>query len=119
MSGKITINGQAIDSVTGASLFDCADQMGVQVPTSCHKQGKCKECIVEITDGMEFLSPRSAEESHLKNGFRLACRCRVVADNGDVRCHTMRRGQMRIERHAFQLPTMNRQADLQPAVRRV
>jgi uncharacterized 2Fe-2S/4Fe-4S cluster protein (DUF4445 family) len=93
--------------------------MGVQVPTSCHKQGKCKECIVEVTDGLEFLSPRSAEESHLKNGFRLACRCRVAEDNGDVRCHTMRRGQMRIERHAFELPTMNRRVNLEPAVRRV
>jgi uncharacterized 2Fe-2S/4Fe-4S cluster protein (DUF4445 family) len=118
MSGKITINGQSIDSAAGTTLFDCADRIGVEVPTSCHRQGKCKECIVEVTDGMDFLSPRAAEESHLKNGFRLACRCHIVAD-GNVHCHTMRRGQMRIERQAFQLPTMDRQIELQSAVRRV
>ncbi len=119
MAGKITINGQSINSAAGVSLFDCAETMGIQVPTSCHKQGKCKECIVEVTDGMDSLTPRTSEESHLKDGFRLACRCHVIAENGDVRCHTMRRGQMRIERQAFQLPTRDRRLDLQPAVRRV
>ena len=33
--------------------------------TSCQKQGKCKECIVEVTEGMGCLSPLVAEERHL------------------------------------------------------
>ena len=33
----------------GTSLFDAASQAGVRVPTSCVAQGKCKECIVEVT----------------------------------------------------------------------
>ena len=39
-----------------------------------------------------------------QGNFRLSCQCRVAADAGEVECHTMRRGQMRIERHALDLP---------------
>ena len=35
----------------GRSLFDYADALEVQVPTSCRKQGKCKECMVEVVEG--------------------------------------------------------------------
>ncbi len=49
---------------------------------------------------MEFLSPRTPEERHLSGSFRLSCRTHVAADAGAIRCHTMRRGQMRIERRA-------------------
>jgi uncharacterized 2Fe-2S/4Fe-4S cluster protein (DUF4445 family) len=119
MAVKLTINGQDTIATSGASLFECAEQIGVQVPTSCQKQGKCKECIVEVTAGMHLLSPRTAEESHLKDGFRLSCRCHPVAADGEVRCSTMRRGNLRIERHAFQLPASARKIELQPAVRRV
>ena len=31
------------------SLFEAAAHAGVRVPTSCVAQGKCKECIVEVT----------------------------------------------------------------------
>lgn len=118
MTVNLTINGQLAQAAPGPTLFDYAEQLGVSVPTSCQKQGKCKECIVEIASGMECLSDRAAEESHLKNGFRLACRCRVIADEGQVRCHTMRRGQMCIERHAFSLPIGHQIGKLDPAVTR-
>ncbi len=87
----------------GASLFECAEAIGVQVPTSCVKQGKCRECILEIESGEEFLSVRSPEEEHLGERFRLACRATVVTD-GTVRCHTMRRGAMRIVEDVSGLP---------------
>jgi len=73
---------------------------------------------VEITEGMEFLSPRTAEEAHLGQKFRLSCRCKIVSDTGVVRCHTMRRGEMRIERHAFELPTRTKNWRLDPCVTR-
>jgi uncharacterized 2Fe-2S/4Fe-4S cluster protein (DUF4445 family) len=92
--------------------------MGIKVPSSCRKQGKCKECLVEVTEGMEFLSPRTVEEAHLKEDFRLSCRCKIAADTGMVRCHTMRRGEMRIERHAFELPTRTKKWQLDPCVTR-
>ena len=68
------------DFAPGPSLFDCAEALGIKVPTSCRKQGKCKECLVEISEGMELLSPRAPEEAHLGQNFRLSCRCKIVAD---------------------------------------
>ncbi len=116
MSVNVSINGVVLEAGPGPSLFDCADKLGVQVPTSCQKQGKCKECIVEIAAGMECLTERTGDESHLKDRFRLACRCHLATDTGEVRCHTMRRGQMRIERQAFSLPVRDRRLQLEPSV---
>ena len=118
MSLNLSINGAVIEAGPGPSLFDYADKLGVQVPTSCQKQGKCKECIVEVVSGMECLTERTSEESHLKDRFRLACRCHLTTDTGEVRCHTMRRGQMRIERQAFSLPASHGKLQLDPAVTR-
>jgi uncharacterized 2Fe-2S/4Fe-4S cluster protein (DUF4445 family) len=102
----------------GSSLFECAEALGVLVPTSCLQQGTCKECLVAVTEGMEHLSPRGPEERHLQENFRLSCRCRIVAGAGVVRCHTMRRGGMRIERRAFHLPVQQRTIPLDPCVTR-
>ena len=88
----------------GASLFEEAEALGIQVPTSCRKQGKCKECLVEVTEGMDCLSARTPQESHLKGNFRLSCSSRVISETGMIRCHTMRRGEMRVEGKAFSLP---------------
>jgi len=76
----------------------------VRVPTSCHKQGRCRECLVEIVEGGALLSPPEPEEQSLEPGFRLACRCRIAAETGVVRCHTLRRGRMQIEEHALAVP---------------
>ncbi len=102
----------------GSSLFEYAERLGVFVPTSCIKQGKCKECLVEIAEGADHLSPRTPAESHLKDPFRLSCQTRVVHEAGVVRYHTMRRGDMRIERHAFRLPATHKDFPLEPAVTR-
>jgi uncharacterized 2Fe-2S/4Fe-4S cluster protein (DUF4445 family) len=113
MSVALTINGQTIEAAPGPSLFDYAESLGIQVPTSCRKQGKCKECMVEIAEGMEYLSQLTEEESHLKGKFRLSCRTSVTGA-GAVRCHTMRRGNMRIERRGFSSGALT----LDPAVTR-
>lgn len=102
----------------GASLFEYAESLGVFVPTSCHKQGKCKECLVEVTEGMELLTARTREESHLDATFRLSCRSRLNAATGVVRYHTMRRGDLRIERHGFQLPGRQGRFSVDPCVTR-
>jgi len=118
MPAVLTINGQAsvVSSETG-SIFDCAERVGVRVPTSCQKNGKCKECIVEVIEGIDLLSPRTEQEKHLKGNFRLSCQTRVVADEGEIRCHTMRRGHLRIERHAMGLPLRGK-LKLEPCVTR-
>jgi uncharacterized 2Fe-2S/4Fe-4S cluster protein (DUF4445 family) len=118
MSIELHFNGIRSEAAPGASLFDCAETLGIKVPTSCRKQGKCKECLVEITAGMELLSAKSPEENHLRENFRLSCRARIAADAGAVRCHTMRRGEMRIERHALELPSAKSPPPLDPAVTR-
>jgi uncharacterized 2Fe-2S/4Fe-4S cluster protein (DUF4445 family) len=118
MPVNLTINGQSIEATGGQSLFDYAEGMGIDVPTSCRKQGKCKECMVEVVEGMDALSAIAEPERHLKGNFRLSCQTFVNAAEGHVRCHTMRRGHMRIERHAFGLPLGNRAFELDPAVTR-
>ncbi len=114
----VTINGHRIDSPVGSSLFDAAAQAGVRVPTSCIAQGKCKECIVEVMSGMDLLVPRTEHERHLKDRFRLSCQCRIASEAGAIECHTMRRGHMRIERQALNLPVSRAQMPLDPAVTR-
>jgi len=89
MAVEIIINGESTTSQKpGASLFDHAEQLNVRVPTSCRKQGKCRECLMEVEEGMELLSPPSKEEAHLADKFRLSCRCSVIGEEGRVVCHT-------------------------------
>src|SRR5437764_10201684 len=96
----LSINGQTIPATPGVSIFDHAERLGVRVPTSCHKQGKCKECLVEVVEGMHLLSPPALQEMHLNAPFRLSCQALAASGAGTIRCHTMRRGRMRIERRA-------------------
>ncbi len=63
---KLRINGLEVEANPALSLFDHADSAAIHVPTSCRKQGKCQECIVEILEGMDALSPRTEAERHLR-----------------------------------------------------
>jgi uncharacterized 2Fe-2S/4Fe-4S cluster protein (DUF4445 family) len=118
MSVTLHFNQLTCDIEPGISLFTGAESLGIQVPTSCNKQGKCKECVVEVAEGMDLLSKPGPPESHLKSPFRLSCCARVAAEQGSIRCHTMRRGEMRIEKHAFELPVHGPTWALEPAVTR-
>jgi uncharacterized 2Fe-2S/4Fe-4S cluster protein (DUF4445 family) len=117
MAVTLTINGESIEARSGLSLFEHAESLGIDVPTSCRKQGKCRECMVEVVEGMSALSAMTEPERHLKGKFRLSCQTFVTGASGQVRCHTMRRGRMRIERHAFGLP-VGPPLQLDPAVTR-
>jgi uncharacterized 2Fe-2S/4Fe-4S cluster protein (DUF4445 family) len=121
MAVAVTINGSQVEVAAGTSLFDAAMRASVRVPTSCVAQGKCKECIVEVTAGEDLLSPPTRYEQHLdvkKSRFRLSCQSRVTAERGEILCHTMRRGHMRIERHAIDLPVSHRRLSVDPGVTR-
>lgn len=118
MAVWLTINGERTAAAAGeGSLFDHAESLGVRVPTSCRKNGKCKECIVEVTEGLDLLTPPTEFESHLRGSFRLSCQTRIACADGAVTCHTMRRGQMRIETAAAGLP-LRGGATLDPCVTR-
>jgi len=118
MAVTLTINGRSTEAKSDFSLFDQAEAMGIDVPTSCRKQGKCKECMVEVVEGMDVLSPLTEPEQHLKGNFRLSCQTYVTGRSGHVRCHTMRRGTMRIEGQALGLPVSQAEFKLDPAVTR-
>ncbi|MFO1394317.1 MAG: ASKHA domain-containing protein [Steroidobacteraceae bacterium] len=96
---SVTLDGVTGRVDPGQTLFDWAEARGLTVPTSCLKQGKCRECLVEIESGAESLSAPAPQEAHLDGRFRLACRTRVTGD-GPVRAHTLRRGSLRIETSA-------------------
>jgi uncharacterized 2Fe-2S/4Fe-4S cluster protein (DUF4445 family) len=115
---RLAINNVEMEAAVGATLFECAERLGVQVPTSCRKQGKCKECIVEVTAGSDLLTEPALEERHLRGNFRLACRSQISEPAGEIHCHTMRRGHMRIERHALELPVALVDLKLEPTVTR-
>ena len=82
-----------------------------RVPTSCQKQGKCKECMVEVTEGMECLSaPASAGAAPERELSLVVPGATVAAVRAQVRCHTMRRGQMRSRRGAGCQPAVDCQS---------
>jgi uncharacterized 2Fe-2S/4Fe-4S cluster protein (DUF4445 family) len=96
----LSINGHTLTATPELSLFDHAESAGIRVPTSCRKQGKCKECMVEIVEGPDCLTPRTEFEEHLKGAFRLSCQAHPSSSEGRIRCHTMRRGAMQIAAQA-------------------
>lgn len=121
MALALTINGQETTLAAGETLFSAAARLGLNLPSSCRGQGKCRECLVEVRHGQECLSPRTAEESHLRGEFRLACcsRPREAAGEGRVEAHSLRRASLRVEQAALELPPAA-QLDLSaldPAVR--
>ena len=78
----ITHDGETRRLATGKTIFDYADELTVQVPTSCFRTGICHECIVEIKAGIEALCPRTEAESFLSDNYRLACQ--AVVENADI-----------------------------------
>jgi len=125
MSVELHFNNQKHFVEAGSLLHEYAESFGIHVPTSCNRQGKCKECLVEVTEGMECLSEPVAKEAHLrsstisgKNNFRLSCRTKIIAESGVIRCNTMHRGEMRIETKALELPVHNQNIKPDPAVTR-
>ncbi len=72
-----------MQSHSGKSLFDYADFMRVRIPSSCGRGGSCHECIVEVKEGAEGLTPHSRDEYFLSGRYRLACQA-IVTDPSKV-----------------------------------
>lgn len=89
--GTIEHDGKARKLSTGKTIFDYADELTVQVPTSCFRTGQCHECIVEIKSGIEALSPRNEAESFLRDNHRLACQAVVQDPDIDIVFSPLRR----------------------------
>ncbi len=114
----LTVNGRSTAAPPGPTIFEYAERLGIRVPTSCQTNGKCKECVVEVVEGLDLLTPPTPFEAHLKPPFRLSCQSSLAGDAGALRCHTMRRGHIRIERRASTVPAGAAADALDPAVTR-
>ena len=75
----------------GKSLFDYADDLAVRVPTSCNRTGECHECIVEVRQGTDAISPLTDAENFLRDNYRLACQATVVDIEADIEFNILRR----------------------------
>jgi uncharacterized 2Fe-2S/4Fe-4S cluster protein (DUF4445 family) len=73
------------------TLFDCAEQLALRVPTSCGRTGRCHECVVEVTRGHETLAPRTGDEAFLRGGYRLACQAELLGAPSAVEFALLRR----------------------------
>lgn len=92
---KFVKEGQEIVAAHGANLRLKALEAGVDLYTlkgklfNCGGYGQCGTCIVEVVEGMEYLSPRTPiEERKLRRkpeNYRLACQTLV---NGPVSIKT-------------------------------
>lgn len=78
-------------SAGARTLFDDADELALQVPTSCRRSGRCRECVVEITAGADALGPRTEAESFLRDPYRLACQATVPPGGDRVEFSVLRR----------------------------
>ena len=112
-TGTITCDGQAHQLTPGKTVFDYADDLTVQVPTSCFRTGQCHECIVEIKRGMDSLRPPNEAEAFLRDNYRLACQAVVLDIDKDIEFTPLRRAP-RILTHA--VTTDDGTSELNPRV---
>ena len=88
--GEISYDGQKRPLVGGKTIFDYADELAVQVPTSCGRTGICHECIVEVNRGHEALIAPTEAEEFLRGDYRLACQAVIENPGEDVRFSLLR-----------------------------
>ncbi|MCY4402937.1 MAG: ASKHA domain-containing protein [Candidatus Poribacteria bacterium] len=105
-NGTITCDDKVYQLSPGKTVFDYADDLAVQVPTSCFRTGQCHECIVEIKRGMESLRSPNEAESFLRDNFRLACQAVVLDIDADIEFSPLRRTP-RILTHTESNPTQS------------
>jgi ferredoxin len=66
------------DLPDGSSLVETCEQAGI--PFAC-TEGVCGTCVIEVTEGMENLSPFNEAESDFLGEMdreRLACQCKIL-----------------------------------------
>ncbi len=92
------IKDKSIPSDPTKTLLELSSDTGIIIPSSCKNQGKCKECLVEITKGMEHLSPVSIDEKHLGERYRLSCQAKIIGNqNAEVVANLLERPMLKIQ----------------------
>lgn len=118
MPVDLTLDSHTRSFAPGVSLFDAAEQLGSRPHSSCGRNGRCRECLLEIQRGGALLSPRTAVENHLPGEYRLSCQARLAANEGDVVLRSPSRGVLRITEDGINLPQTVASTPLNPAVTR-
>ncbi|NPV06853.1 MAG: DUF4445 domain-containing protein [Anaerolineae bacterium] len=77
-------NGVSIEE--GATLWDHAWRLGIQVASACGGRGQCGKCVVRVESGGESLAERTEAERRfpLARDERLACQARIISSARDV-----------------------------------
>ncbi|OGO30010.1 MAG: hypothetical protein A2Z16_01795 [Chloroflexi bacterium RBG_16_54_18] len=74
--------GRSVSVSPGTTLLDAAQLAGIGLPSTCHGQGDCCECKVEIIAGtvsrLTDLEEICFTESNLVANYRLACCTRIL-----------------------------------------
>jgi ferredoxin len=78
----------AINVKPGSTIQDVVEASGSALPFGC-RDGECGTCVVEVEQGMEFLSEikviKEACAGTCTDNTRLSCQMKVVKPNGVVR----------------------------------
>jgi ferredoxin len=83
----------AINVKPGTTIQDVVEAAGSALPFGC-RNGECGTCVVEIVQGMEFLSEINAKEIKVikevcaglnTQNLRLSCQMKIERPNGVVR----------------------------------
>lgn len=111
----VSHNDRARPQVAGKTIFDYADELEVEVATSCLRNGECHECVVEVAQGMEALGERTENEQYLRGKYRLACQARVVRDSPSIVFSPLRRRPRIVESSRYH---HGRPTEFHPAVTR-
>ncbi len=64
----------------GTSILDAASDAGVDINSSCGGKGTCHKCKVLVEGASETKSSEGIDARSLKEGYRLACQTRALAD---------------------------------------
>ncbi len=113
--GELIHEAQRRPLTVGRTLFDEADELALQVPSSCQRSGRCHECVVQVRQGADALSAPTGAEAFLPEGFRLACQARLERADRDVEFAVLRR---RLRILMPPAPTPEDLRTLDPLVRR-
>jgi 2Fe-2S ferredoxin len=71
---------------SGAVLMEALLKAGLPVASSCHGDGVCAKCRVQVVAGLENLSSVNSVEQMLRDrlrlasGWRISCQTRVLGD---------------------------------------
>jgi uncharacterized 2Fe-2S/4Fe-4S cluster protein (DUF4445 family) len=75
-----------IEIEEGATLWDHAWKLGIQIHSLCGGHGECGKCVVRVDRGSESLSETTQAERDrsLAEDERLACQAKVISGDRDI-----------------------------------